>query len=306
MLFYRMVRFARVNHGTSDAKGDIELHDAFTIDAHYSAQVEILRSYHAHEREYERLYWPELEGAFLNEAREPVAEGPLRHVTDLRPDLGWGEPRLGTGSKESKDSEFIGHISATDCRFKGIGHLNWLPSSEPASPCRCKRPPPSSGSTATRHPNVRSTRRCGISNDLHIGQVSHVLRPWLRRQSPLMVAAVTSDWAEPLAGIPGEGVEAIPRAARPQQCRANVVDFFAERDKRRRKQRAAPSRRLCFPMSRFETPGCSNVPGARARTIPTARDSTRPRNPFIEEPSMPENDVEDNSITSLNGAPSWQ
>jgi hypothetical protein len=56
---------------------------------------------------------------------------------------------------------------------------------------------------------------------------------WLKRQPELAIADITQDWAEALLGISEAGSNAfydwLSRQGRP----TNVVDFFAERDKRR-------------------------------------------------------------------------
>jgi hypothetical protein len=74
-----------------------------------------------------------------------------------------------------------------------------------------------------------------LQANLETGEGAFIVPTWLRGQSALMVADVTSDWAEALAGISEEGVEAFHSWLAVQQRPANVVDFFAERDKRRGK-----------------------------------------------------------------------
>jgi hypothetical protein len=72
-----------------------------------------------------------------------------------------------------------------------------------------------------------------LQADLEAGQGAFIAPTWLRRQSELMVADVTQDWADALSGISDANVNAfydwLARQGRP----TNVVDFFAEREKRR-------------------------------------------------------------------------
>jgi hypothetical protein len=72
-----------------------------------------------------------------------------------------------------------------------------------------------------------------LQADLDAGQGAFIAPTWLRRQSELMVADVTQDWADALSGISDAGVNEfydwLARQGRP----TNVVDFFAEREKRR-------------------------------------------------------------------------
>jgi len=74
-----------------------------------------------------------------------------------------------------------------------------------------------------------------LQANLETGEGTFIAPTWLRQQSALMVADVTGDWAEVLAGISEEGVEAFYAWLAVQQRPTNVVDFFAERDKRRGK-----------------------------------------------------------------------
>jgi len=74
-----------------------------------------------------------------------------------------------------------------------------------------------------------------LQANLETGEGAFIAPTWLSRQSALMVADVTGDWAEALSGISDEGVEAFYAWLGGQQRPANVIDFFAERDKRRGK-----------------------------------------------------------------------
>ena len=72
-----------------------------------------------------------------------------------------------------------------------------------------------------------------LQANLETGEGAFIAPTWLRRQSALMVADIAGDWAEVLAGISEEGVEAFHAWLAVQQRPTNVVDFFAEREKRR-------------------------------------------------------------------------
>ena len=72
-----------------------------------------------------------------------------------------------------------------------------------------------------------------LQADLEAGEGAFIAPTWLKHQSELTIADVTQDWTEALSGISDAGVTAfydwLTRQGRP----VNVVDFFAERDKRR-------------------------------------------------------------------------
>jgi hypothetical protein len=74
-----------------------------------------------------------------------------------------------------------------------------------------------------------------LQADLEAGEGAFIAPTWLKRQPELMIADITQDWAEALSGISDAGNKAfydwLTRQGRP----TNVVDFFAERDKRRGK-----------------------------------------------------------------------
>jgi hypothetical protein len=74
-----------------------------------------------------------------------------------------------------------------------------------------------------------------LQADLEAGEGAFIAPTWLKRQAELTIADITQDWTEALSGISDAGVKAfydwLTRQGRP----TNVVDFFAERDKRRGK-----------------------------------------------------------------------
>lgn len=74
-----------------------------------------------------------------------------------------------------------------------------------------------------------------LQANIETGEGALIAPTWLSRQSALMVADITGDWAEALTGISEEGVEAFHAWLALQQRPTNVVDFFAEREKRRGK-----------------------------------------------------------------------
>lgn len=79
-----------------------------------------------------------------------------------------------------------------------------------------------------------------LQADLEAGEGSFIAPTWLARQPELIAADLTQDWTEALSGVSEAGTEAfyawLSRQGRP----INVVDFFAERDKRRAKLRDDP------------------------------------------------------------------
>jgi hypothetical protein len=74
-----------------------------------------------------------------------------------------------------------------------------------------------------------------LQADLETGEGAFIAPTWLKSQPELMIADITQDWTDDLSGISDEGAKAfydwLTRQGRP----TNVVDFFAERDKRRGK-----------------------------------------------------------------------
>jgi hypothetical protein len=81
-----------------------------------------------------------------------------------------------------------------------------------------------------------------LQANLDEGDGSFIVPVWLRHQPALTIADITQDWSEALSGIYEEGVEAFITWLGRQTRPANVVDFFAERDKRRGKSRERPDR----------------------------------------------------------------
>ncbi len=72
------------------------------------------------------------------------------------------------------------------------------------------------------------------------GEGAFIAPIWLKDLPELAAADITQDWNEALSGVSGEETEAfyawLARQGRP----SNVVDFFAERDKRRGSTTANP------------------------------------------------------------------
>ena len=79
-----------------------------------------------------------------------------------------------------------------------------------------------------------------LQADLEAGEGTFIAPSWLKRQPELAIADITQDWTEALLGISEAGANAfydwLSRQGRP----TNVVDFFAERDKRRGKPLLEP------------------------------------------------------------------
>jgi len=74
-----------------------------------------------------------------------------------------------------------------------------------------------------------------LQADLEAGEGAFIAPTWLKRQPELMIADVTQDWTEALSGISDAGAKAFYDWLTQQGRPTNVVDFFAERDKRRGK-----------------------------------------------------------------------
>jgi hypothetical protein len=72
-----------------------------------------------------------------------------------------------------------------------------------------------------------------LQADLDSGGGNFIAPLWLKAMPELAAADITQDWSEALSGISGEETEAfyawLTRQGRPSK----VVDFFAERDRRR-------------------------------------------------------------------------
>jgi hypothetical protein len=78
--------------------------------------------------------------------------------------------------------------------------------------------------------------------DLEEGEGLFIAPTWLGHLPALTIADVTQDWSEALSGIYEEGVEAFTAGLRRQTHPTNVVNFFAERDKRRGRPDDDPKR----------------------------------------------------------------
>lgn len=76
--------------------------------------------------------------------------------------------------------------------------------------------------------------------DLTEAEGTFIAPIWLKDLPELAAADITQDWREAVSGVCGEETEAIyawlARRGRP----SNVVDFFSERDKRRRAPSSEP------------------------------------------------------------------
>ena len=81
-----------------------------------------------------------------------------------------------------------------------------------------------------------------LQADLAEGDGSFIAPTWMRHQPALAIADVTQDWQEALTGVYEEGVEAFTAWLSRQTHPADVVDFLAEREKRRGKPRDPPDR----------------------------------------------------------------
>ena len=81
---------------------------------------------------------------------------------------------------------------------------------------------------------VRGERRAYalLQADLESGEGTFIAPMWLKDLPELAAADITQDWSEAVSGVSGEETEAfyawLTRQGRP----SNVVDIFAERDKR--------------------------------------------------------------------------
>ena len=74
-----------------------------------------------------------------------------------------------------------------------------------------------------------------LQADLDAGEGTFIAPTWLKGQSELMVADITQDWTEALVSISDAGVDAFYNWLTRQGRPTNVIDFLAERDKRRGK-----------------------------------------------------------------------
>lgn len=75
-----------------------------------------------------------------------------------------------------------------------------------------------------------------LQADLESGEGAFIAPTWLKRQPELMIADITKDWADALSGVSDAGAQAFYDWLTRQRHPTNVVDFLAERDKRRGKQ----------------------------------------------------------------------
>ncbi|HJS92136.1 MAG TPA: hypothetical protein VJ738_19375 [Steroidobacteraceae bacterium] len=72
-----------------------------------------------------------------------------------------------------------------------------------------------------------------LQADLEAAEGSFIAPMWLKEVPELAAADITSDWSEDLSGVCGEETQAFYAWLKRQGRPSNVVDFFAERDKRR-------------------------------------------------------------------------
>lgn len=71
-----------------------------------------------------------------------------------------------------------------------------------------------------------------LQADLEAAEGTFIAPTWLKRQPELTIADITQDWAEALSCISDEGAKEFYDWLSQQGRPTNVVDFFAERDKR--------------------------------------------------------------------------
>jgi hypothetical protein len=76
-----------------------------------------------------------------------------------------------------------------------------------------------------------------LQADLEAGEGFLIAPTWLKLQPESAIADITQDWTEALSGISEEGIQAFYAWLTRQGHPTNVVDFFAERDKRLGKPR---------------------------------------------------------------------
>ncbi len=72
-----------------------------------------------------------------------------------------------------------------------------------------------------------------LQADLESGEGTFIAPLWLKDLPELAAADITQDWSEAVSGVSGEETEAFYAWLNRQVRPSNVVDFFAERDKRR-------------------------------------------------------------------------
>ena len=79
-----------------------------------------------------------------------------------------------------------------------------------------------------------------LQADLAAAAGTFIVPTWLRAEPALAIADITQDWSEALSGIYVEGVGGFIDWLGQQTRPTHVVNFFAERDKRRRKYSDQP------------------------------------------------------------------
>jgi hypothetical protein len=72
-----------------------------------------------------------------------------------------------------------------------------------------------------------------LQADLEAGEGAFIAPTWLKGQPELAIADLTQDWTAALSGISDAGAKAFYDWLTQQGRPTNVVDFLAERDKRR-------------------------------------------------------------------------
>lgn len=72
-----------------------------------------------------------------------------------------------------------------------------------------------------------------LQADLEAGEGTFIAPLWLKDVPELAAADIAQDWSEALSGVCGAEMEALYAWLIRQGHPSNVVDFFAERDKRR-------------------------------------------------------------------------
>jgi hypothetical protein len=72
-----------------------------------------------------------------------------------------------------------------------------------------------------------------LQADLEEGAGTFIAPTWLKDLPQLAAADITQDWGEAVSGVCGEETEAFYAWLTQRGRPSNVVDFFAERDKRR-------------------------------------------------------------------------
>ena len=81
-----------------------------------------------------------------------------------------------------------------------------------------------------------------LQADLESGQGAFIAPMWLKDLTELAAADITRDWSEALSGVSRDEIAAFHAWLTRQGRPSNVVDFFAERDKRRGVRTEEPDR----------------------------------------------------------------